>query len=74
MKRINLGLIGLSAIGAIISGYALASPPHPFERTYYSDASHTVVVGYQNQGCWHSTHSGQYTPYYDEIEYEEIYC
>ncbi len=74
MGKFKFGLIIAAFAGAIISGYALAQPAHPFTRTYYSDASETVAVGFQYQGCTRGWRSGQITPYYETVIDEDSDC
>jgi len=63
--------LALLAVSALVCAYAAAHPPYSFDITYYSDASHTTVVGGGWFTCSGQTHTyGQVTDFYDESNEE----
>ena len=75
MKNVkSMILVSTLIAGAIISAMAFAQPKYPFTRTYYSDASHTTIVGFYSQGCTSSGYTGQVTNYYTTVEDESRPC
>lgn len=67
MKVNRITMLVAVAASALAATAALAKWPTAYERTYYSDASHTVVVGHEWRGCVTWRIEGQQTPYYDEL-------
>lgn len=70
MKIKNIAMIGMMSI---VFGAApvLAQPGGYFlyEYSYYSDASHTHLVGILTEHCYEpATLSGEVTPYYTRIQ------
>lgn len=65
MKTIIRGLLLITLVTAA-SAALFAAPPYAFERTYFTDASHTTICGYYNQYCWGANWGGCVTAYYED--------
>ena len=53
------------------AGSLLAGPPYEYERTYFTDATHSTVCGFRGVYCTHSTWWGCVTPYYADDYFGE---
>jgi hypothetical protein len=72
--RILMGILGAAVIATAVIAIppALASPAQGYNEVYYSDASHTQVVGTESLTCLgRHTFTGQRTVFED---FEEFDC
>ncbi|WP_312144102.1 hypothetical protein [Brevundimonas sp.] len=59
-------MLAVAAASALTSGPALAHRTHSVERTYYTDATMTVVSGYSIATCNGGMHGYGQTPWFEE--------
>lgn len=67
LKMLCLGLLGSAVISGLGAGAAMADMME-IDITYYSDASHSVIVGTYYKGCeGKPVKTGTYSDFYDYV-------
>jgi hypothetical protein len=63
-KLLLLAILLIPAVALAADSYSQGNPCHAESTLYYSDASHTTVVGGNEYRCWDGHYVwGQWTPY-----------